>query len=119
MEEDKVSLLGQLSIQCIEDSIRWFGDSALHDNVPYLALAMCGEAGEFANVVKKIQRGSLDPNSPETRVRLAEELTDVFVYMLNIAATLDIDLLKMYEIVRAKNEIRFTMQREEREAKTQ
>jgi NTP pyrophosphatase (non-canonical NTP hydrolase) len=41
------------------------------------------------------------------RVNLAEELTDGFIYMLNIAALLGIDLERTYERVRATNAKRF------------
>ena len=112
------SPLADMARQCLSDSERWFGDQ-LHiiHSIPYHTLAMAGEVGEFANVVKKIQRGSLDMKDAKVRVQLASELTDVFVYMLNIAALMNIDLGKTYEMVRANNERRFSQQRKEREAK--
>lgn len=105
-----------LAKQCLEDSERWFGDASCVESIPHHALAMCGEAGEFANIVKKIERGSLDIKTPQVRYDLAMELTDVFVYMLNLAGLMKIDLGKTYEIVRSANEKRFMQQRAEREA---
>ncbi|MCA9339739.1 MAG: nucleotide pyrophosphohydrolase [Candidatus Saccharibacteria bacterium] len=112
------SPLADMARQCLSDSERWFGDQPhIIHSIPYHTLAMAGEVGEFANVVKKIQRGSLDMKDAKVRVQLASELTDVFVYILNIAALMNIDLGKTYEMVRANNERRFSQQRKEREAK--
>lgn len=111
-------LLVKLAKQCGEDGDKWFGDSPIAHSVPYHALCMCGEAGEFANIVKKIERGSLDIHTPKVRYDLAMELTDVFVYMLNLANLLHIDLEQTYMIVRANNEKRFMIEREQREART-
>ena len=111
-------LLVQLAKQCGTDSEKWFGDSPCVYSIPHHTLAMAGEVGEFANIVKKIERGSLDIHTPKVRYELAMELTDVFVYMLNLANLLHVDLETTYKIVRANNEKRFTTQRTEREAKS-
>ena len=72
-----------------------------HDNTWSLAdwsNAMCGEAGEAANVVKKLRRyedglkGELDPTEPELRVMLADELADVYCYLDLLATAAGIDL---------------------------
>lgn len=110
-EAQEEGLLSVLARQCIEDSERWFGDAAAHWSIPHHALAMCGEAGEFANLVKKIERGSLDIKDPKVRYDLAMELTDVFVYLLNLAGLLRLDLEKTYLIVRGNNEKRFMAER--------
>lgn len=111
------SRIGELSIQCLEDSEKWFGDTGTIKSVPYMTLAMAGEVGEFANIVKKIQRGSLDMHDSRVRLDLAMELTDAFVYMLNIAGLLGIDLEKTYDMVRMNNEKRFMEERKKREMK--
>lgn len=60
--------------------------------------AMCGEAGEAANVVKKIRRiqtglsGRVDPPSEELKVMLGEELADVICYLDLLATKAGIDL---------------------------
>lgn len=112
------SLLGDLAQICLSDSERWFGDireGTLVYDVPFLALCMAGEAGEFANVVKKIYRGSLDMKDASTRIKLTEELTDTFVYLLNLAGALGIDLAVAFDVVRGQNEVRFTAARLARE----
>lgn len=93
-----------LAKQCNDDSLRWFPNS---HNVVHHTLSLCGEAGELANLVKKIDRGSLDIRDANTRYRLMMETTDVFVYLLNIAFLLGLDLQKAYDHVRAENEKRF------------
>lgn len=61
--------------------------------------AMCGEAGEAANVVKKLRRyetgaapGPLDPPPEQLRSMLADAIADVFLYLDLLAAKYDIDL---------------------------
>jgi len=48
------------------------------------ALAICGEAGELANLTKKIRRGSIlldsEVDGISTRKRLAYELADIITY---------------------------------------
>jgi NTP pyrophosphatase (non-canonical NTP hydrolase) len=115
-EDKKNSILGDMAIQCLQDSERWFGDTGTTRSVSYMALCMAGEVGEFCNIVKKIERKSLSIQDSKTRVQLASELTDVFVYMLNIAGILGIDLAKSYDMVRTNNERRFSDERRKREA---
>lgn len=105
----------RLSLQCLADSERWFGDTAGHD-LGHHALALAGEVGEFANIVKKIQRGSLSIGDPKVRHHMATELADVYVYLLNLAGMLKIDLEKAYELVRVQNEQRFMEERRARDA---
>jgi NTP pyrophosphatase (non-canonical NTP hydrolase) len=108
--------VGKLSIQCVQDSMRWFGDTdvSLHA-VQHHALALAGEVGEFCNIVKKIDRGSLEFGNSQTQYDLAMELTDVFIYTLNLAGLLKIDLAQAYRIKRAQNEERFMKERKVRE----
>lgn len=60
--------------------------------------AMCGEAGEAANVVKKLRRietghiGSLDPPESVLRQGLADECADVFLYLDLLATKYGINL---------------------------
>lgn len=114
---ERDSELNRLARQCVDDSDRWFGDMPAAKSVPHHALAMCGEVGEFANVIKKIERGSLDLSQASTRVAVASELTDVLVYLLNLAGLMNIDLTATYEAVRRNNERRFTAERRQREAR--
>lgn len=112
------ALLAHLANQCIQDSERWFGDTgATHKDLGFLVLALAGEVGELANIVKKVERGSLSVRDPKVRHDIVMETTDVFVYLLNVAALLNIDLERTYHMKRAENEKRFTQQRKEREAR--
>ena len=60
--------------------------------------AMCGEAGETANVVKKIRRyecglrNELDGHVEELRSKLAKELADVYLYLDLLAVKAGVDL---------------------------
>src|SRR5438270_5560491 len=53
----------------------------------FLALAICGEAGELANLVKKSWRGDpVDPND------IRDEIADIRIYLEHLARHLDLDL---------------------------
>lgn len=69
------------------------------------AAAMCGEAGEAANVVKKLRRLDIGANArigvtnddctgPELRAELGEELADTLLYIDLLAAFYGIDLVR-------------------------
>ncbi len=63
------------------------------------ALALAGEAGEFANLVKKVWR-QLDHDgtgpSAEMVKKLQEEIVDVFIYVVTLSENLNLDLEKGY-----------------------
>ena len=62
--------------------------------------AMCGEAGEAANVVKKLRRretvgkGAHDVDAPQLLAMLGEELADTIIYADLLAAHYGIDLAR-------------------------
>lgn len=97
--------LVRLAKQCQADSEKWFPDA---NHIPHHVLALCGEVGELANIVKKIERGSLDPKEAGVQYNLAMELTDVFIYVLNLAGLMHIDLEITYMMKRSENEKRFS-----------
>lgn len=66
-------------------------------------LNMLGEFGEFANELKKARR---DKNFRKDL--LAEELTDVFIFLLKISKVLDIDLEEEFNKKMDVNEERFS-----------
>jgi NTP pyrophosphatase (non-canonical NTP hydrolase) len=110
-----------LAIQCVEDSERWFGDQAVTKGWPAMmhhTVAMAGEVGEFANLIKKIDRGSLNLGDAVVRKDLAFELTDIYIYVLNLAGIMGVDLEELYKMKRAENDQRFMVQRRLREART-
>lgn len=110
-------LLVAMAKQCQEDSERWFGDSEVSDSVPHHVLALAGEVGELANIIKKIERGSLDFGSSKVRYDVAMEIADIFTYLLNLSGMLHINLERVYNLKRTENQKRFTEQRDEREVK--
>jgi NTP pyrophosphatase (non-canonical NTP hydrolase) len=60
--------------------------------------AVCGEAGELANVIKKLRRhecglrGEGDPTADDLRAMAAEEIADVILYADLLATKLGVDL---------------------------
>ena len=78
------------------------------DNIPMLGftlLALSGEVGETANLVKKIWRG--DCTLLDKQVDLQEEIADIFSYLLKLTNQLDIDLEQAYLKKNKKNYERF------------
>lgn len=54
--------------------------------------ATCGEMGEAANLIKKIERGDVDLNDPGIRDMLGDELCDILTYLDLLAHRAGIDL---------------------------
>ena len=73
----------------IREHLSW-GPLKNEDKVRFLALALCGEAGEFANLIKKDWRG--DDGIPQRRAKMIEELADVGNYAFMLAEALGVDL---------------------------
>jgi len=98
------SSLVELEAQCMDMSERWFPETA--HAMTHHALALAGEVGEFCNIVKKVERGSIELTE-EVMVELAMEITDVLIYVLNIGAVLNVDLGVTYQLKQQYNESRF------------
>ncbi len=88
-----------------KDTKEWFPET--ESDLGYLALALAGEAGEFANMIKKIMRGSLDVNQKEVRIDMAFELADVLIYVAMLSNLLGFDLAETYAYKRDINVTRF------------
>ena len=74
------------------------GTPGSDEDIRFLALAMAGEAGEAANVVKKGWRDG----KPLNRKKLAEEIAGTACYLIGLAAAIDLDLdQEMVEQMRA------------------
>lgn len=58
------------------------------DDIRFLALAMAGEAGEAANVVKKAWRDG----APLNRIALAEEIAGTACYLIGLASAIGMHL---------------------------
>jgi NTP pyrophosphatase (non-canonical NTP hydrolase) len=72
--------------QHIEQHLAWCPDAEAR--LPFLALALCGEAGELANLVKKQWRGDAGDRYAE----IVSELADVGNYAFMLASHFGIDL---------------------------
>ncbi|MBU5688501.1 MAG: MazG nucleotide pyrophosphohydrolase domain-containing protein [Candidatus Aenigmatarchaeota archaeon] len=80
------------------------------ERLQYLVVALTGEIGEYANIVKKASRDfeHLKENiSEEKKKQLTEELVDCFIYIIITANLLGIDLEKEYLEKLEKNKQRF------------
>lgn len=66
-------------------------------NIEYPTLGLAGEAGEVANIVKKIQRDSGGVVTDETRAKLKDELGDVLWYISACADELGLTLAEIAE----------------------
>lgn len=104
------SPLGILAKKSLSNSDRWFADSTVSRSLPHMMLAMCGEVGQVADLIKHLDRGDTSLSDTKTRVELATELADVFIYFLNICAKLNIDPQVIYDHRTADNERRFAKQ---------
>lgn len=66
-------------------------------NLQYPTLGLAGEAGEVANIVKKIQRDHGGVINEETRAKLKDELGDVLWYISACADELGLSLAEIAE----------------------
>ena len=66
-------------------------------NLEYPTLGLAGEAGEVANIVKKIQRDFGGEITDETRAKLKDELGDVLWYISACADELGLTLAEIAE----------------------
>ncbi len=73
------------------------------ERIVSLSLALCGEAGEIANIVKKYNRNVAIGSKADAHIdekflkqMLGEELADVFIYCITICNLLGIDLEEEY-----------------------
>lgn len=67
------------------------------NNLEYPTLGLAGEAGEVANIVKKIQRDFNGVITDETRLKLKDELGDVLWYISACADELNLTLTQIAE----------------------
>lgn len=98
-EGDFIGYVQQISVSRAN---RWHGGDFRQWSGLEWAGAMCGEAGEAANVAKKLRRVELeiDGNAASERAlvpselveKLGRECADVFLYLVLLAARYDIDL---------------------------
>lgn len=75
------------------------------DFLEHMAVCLVGEVGEFCNILKKIVRGDLTVS--DARPDMAEELADVFIYLIKISNQFDINLEAEFLSKLDKNKTRF------------
>ena len=84
-----------------EEYQRQASETALYpkrlQNLEYPTLGLAGEAGEVANVVKKIQRDFGGELTDEIRAKLKDELGDVLWYISACADELELTLEQIAE----------------------
>jgi NTP pyrophosphatase (non-canonical NTP hydrolase) len=112
MSDNRVSLSELIDAQRAFDAERtttfeWSGDITAEDIRPLIhnALSLAGEAGEIANLVKKLDRGDLD--FEQVMNELPAELADVMIYVIKIAYQSGIDLERAIEQKMQVNAQRF------------
>ena len=77
------------------------------EDIAHHVLALCGEVGELANMIKKVQRGDLDLDDEDTYYDMASEITDIFIYIVSIASIAGMDREAFYAAKREYNYQRF------------
>ena len=79
--------------------VKFSDSSARYDQLTKDLVGLFGEIGEFSNIVKKINIKLANPDKYELELdaaeeRLREEFSDTLIYILRIAAILNIDIEK-------------------------
>lgn len=97
-----MDLAALMKIQIMADEKRGFpvrfgGDRERVMQLMKDLVGLFGEIGEFANLIKKIEirlnHPAYDgPSLAESRDQLSEEVIDSFIYLMRLAAILEIDL---------------------------
>ena len=90
-----------MDLQTYQDQRKQFAfysGSETIDDLTYTVLALCGEAGELANKLKKYHRSRTTPD----KLVLADELGDVFWYVAAVATELGMTLDEVAEMNLAK-----------------
>lgn len=76
----------------IKRHLNW-GPVPREERLRFMALALCGEAGEFANLVKKDWRGDGGAlGLADRQPKIAEELSDIANYAFLLAELIGVDL---------------------------
>lgn len=92
-----------LAVDCMRDSEYWF--PGLHRNGPpvtHYALGLAGEVGELVNLIKKRNRGE-----QFLQQTYADEIADVFIYLVDLAHSLGINVWDAFEAKHAELEERW------------
>jgi NTP pyrophosphatase (non-canonical NTP hydrolase) len=87
-----------LAEQMAKDSADWFGPD-INKDVTVHVLGLVGEAGEVADELKKVLRGS--KTMQEALPKLYEEMIDQFIYWVLLARAIGL-LPRIHEVYEAK-----------------
>lgn len=82
----------------INEYQKWSDRTAIYpkeEELHYITLGLAGEAGEVANIVKKVIRDDGKVLTPEKKEKLVDELGDVFWYLARFAQMLDVPMSEM------------------------
>ncbi len=72
-----------------------------------ITLLMVEEVGELAKAIRKITGLKIDQNKANSYTTVEEEVADVFFYLLDLCASLNIDLFTALKNKELRNEKRF------------
>lgn len=95
--------LEEIIKQCSTDSEEWFPEQAVDPF--FVAACTAGEIGEAINLLKKWVRGTHEKF--QIKDELEGEVTDTFIYLMNLIGILDFDIVEAYKKKRAYNQERF------------
>lgn len=68
------------------------------EEVAFHSIALCGEVGEVANLVKKMMRGDVDFSDYNERLKIADEMGDALWYMGRLADEIGVSLSQIAEM---------------------
>lgn len=63
--------------------------------IPFFALAISGEAGELANIIKKVERG--DYSYDDVRPEIGKEIADIFTYLDLLCEEMGLDFSEVIQ----------------------
>lgn len=93
----------------INDYQKWTEKTALYPkeaSLLYTTLGLVGEAGEVANVVKKVLRDDNNVMTEEKRNKIIAEMGDVMWYMARLAETIGVPMTEVLQLNKEKLESR-------------
>lgn len=93
----------ELAARMYTDGARWFPST--EKDLMNITLGICGEAGEVADIVKKLGRGTMTLQAAVDEIKV--ELIDVLYYTLHLCHLLQIDIEMEYIKKSAFNDERF------------